>query len=533
MLDKVENTVEEKSSNQLAVTPEMSTVVSDYEEMVVREPLADQPRKGSLFKSLFFMVLQGILMVAILAAAFMATKRMLADKPEARKRPAFKTVYTVETVTANPVDYQPSFVSYGQTVAARSVELRSLVSGEIVAVNPRLRAGARVAKGDVLLEIDRFEYEGALSEARANLVEAKARIIENEAQVSLEQGKLRGAEEQLQLAQDDLARVEDLAKRGTSTQREVDTRRLTVSQRQQAIDLSKDTIKVQQSRVAQIQATVDRLQWRVEKAERDLNSTKLIAPFAGIVRASTAEVGRAITANDVVASLYEADTLEVKFTLTDAQYGRLQESPAGLIDRKVEVKWTVGDKDYLYPAQIDRVGAEIASNRGGVELFALVEQSTNAVSIRPGAFVEVNVPDQLFKNIVTVPDTAIYGGNVAYVKVDGKLEKRDITIAAYENENALVSNGLGKDDQVLVTRITEVSEGLAVRLEGEKPANTGRPANREGTPAAATGRPSREEVAAILKSNSLTLEAWRALPNPEKRKLIVAHRAAPAQTVQQ
>lgn len=524
MLDKVNNTSSDSvsgESKQLAVTPDVPAVVGDYEELTVREADAAVPPKQNIFKSLFFVLLQAVLMVAILAAAFMATKRMLADKPEARKRPPFKTVYTVETVTANPANYQPIFISYGQTVAARSVELRSLVSGEIVAVNPRLRAGARVARGDVLLEIDRFDYEGALSEAKANLAEAKARIVENEAQVSLEEGKFKSAQEQLQLAKDDLARVENLAKRGTSTQRELDTRKLTVSQRQQAIDLSSDTIKVQQSRVAQIQATVDRLQWRVEKAERDLESTKLIAPFAGVVRSSTAEIGRAITANDVVASLYEADSLEVKFTLTDAQYGRLQESPSGLVGRKVEVKWSVGGKDYIYPAQIDRLGAEIMSNRGGVEVFARVEQASNAVSIRPGAFVEVAVPDQIFENIVSVPDAAIYDGNIAYVKVDGTLKKRNVTIAAYENENALVSSGFNKGDEVLITRITEVSEGLAVQLEGEQPTNASPPATSP-----LSGRPSKEEIAEILKKNELTLDAWRALPRPERGKLIAAYRSS-------
>ena len=406
-------------------------------------------------------------MIAILFGSYLVAKRMIAAKPEPRKRPAFQTVYTVDTVKTISKDHQPVFTAYGQTIAARSVELRALVSGEIVSVNPNLRAGAQVEKGQTLVAIDQFDYRGAVSEAKANLEEARARVTENSAQIKLERGNLGSAQEQLEFAKADLARAESLRQRNTVTQQQLEARKLIVSQREQTFATSQNMISVQEARMLQMRASLDRLQWRVQQAERNLASTVLVAPFSGIVRSSTAEIGRAITANDVVVSMYEAGSLEVTFTLNDAQYGRLQTSTTGLIGRKAELIWIVGSKEHKFHALIDRVGAEITSNRGGVEVIARLEGVTNGVTLRPGAFVEVRVPDITFENAISIPDTAIYGTDIVYTVVGGKLVENKVTIAAFDGEQVLITAGLKAGDEVLTTRITEVSAGLNVRREGD------------------------------------------------------------------
>lgn len=527
MLDKVGGKDLPVAENDIAAEKDDAVAV------LAANTLVTPVKKRSIFVSMFMGILQIILMIAVLFGSFMLAKRMIDDKPDPRKRRAFKTVYTIDTAEAKLGDYQPVFTSYGQTVAARSVDLRSLVSGEIVAVNPKLRAGARIAKGEALVEIDEFNYRGALAEANANLQEAQARLLENEAQIALEQSKLESAQEQLLLAVTDLDRIESLKERQTATQQQVEARKLVVSQRKQSVALSENTLKVQQARIEQQKASMLRLQWKVDQAQRNLDSTTLVAPFSGIVRSSTAEIGRAITANDVVVSLYEADTMEVQFTLTDAQYGRLQTDSEGLIGRKVQVVWPVAGKDWTYPATIDRLGAEITSTRGGVELYALVGDAPDSVAIRPGAFVEVRVPDQIFQNVAVVPDTALYGTDTIYTAVEGKLVEHKVDVVAFEGENALVGSGLSDGDQVLVTRITEVSAGLNVRREGEAPQRpAGRPTgegNGQNNPSAAAprrGRPSPEEMAQVAKANNLSMEEFRALPTPKRRELIGAHRAA-------
>ncbi len=511
------------------------TVVSDADTAVLQPAGAEELARSDLenpVRNVWYYVgrsllaiVQAALMVAVLAGAYVIADRMIAGKPEPRKRQPFKTVYTVETVDAVLKDHQPSFTSYGQTVAARNVDLRALVSGEIVSISPKLRVGERINQGEPLVEINNFEYRGALSEAKANLKEAQARLAETQAQIALEKGRLEGTREQLEFAQADVVRAETLLKRRSTTQQQLEARKLIVSQRKQALAQNQDTVKVQEAREGQMQASMDRLQWRVEQAQRNLNSTTLVAPFSGVVRVASAEIGRVVTANDVVVSLYEADTLEVRFTLNDSQYGRLQTDRDGLIGRKVDVVWVVGGREWIYPATIERLGAEITSNRGGVEVFARVGETDNAVAIRPGAFVEVRVPDVVFANSVSVPDTAIYGTDTVYVEVDGKLVEKTVKIAAFEGERVIVASGLESGEKVLITRISEVSEGLAVRREGD-PVAPPKAKGKSNGKTAASGPPSEVEMTAIAKANKITLVQFRALPTEERRKLVRSYRSA-------
>ncbi len=444
---------------------------------VSQPPAADvgTARKSPLLLILSKGLLQVVLMVAILGGSVYAMLALKNSKPPTKARHAFKTVYTIKTATAELADHQPKFVSYGQIVAARNVDLRSLVSGEVVSVNQKLRAGALVGQGDALVEIDRFSYDGAVREARANLTETIARLAENDARIVSEKSKLASAEDQLAIAERDLARAKSLRENGTMTQQQVEARTLIVSQRQQSLNLSNNMLKIEEARLEQQAAAIDRLKWRLAQAERNLENTTLKAPFSGIVRSSAVDVGKLVSANDVVVSLYEPGKLDARFTLTNSQFGRLQNDQNGLVDRDVTVIWSTGGREIRYSATIERLGAEINSSRGGVEVFATLAPSDKLNELRPGAFVEIIVPDRVFTNTVKLPEQAVYNGEHVYVMQEGKLHKRAITIAAYDGEYVLVSDGLRQGEKVLATRIAEVGEGLNVQEEARSDIETNEP----------------------------------------------------------
>jgi len=459
----------------------LDTVRSEEEAphaLQIPAPVVAKGNYSRLAAGIIRAMVQIILMIAVLTGAFLMMNRLIDAKPEARKHRAFRTVYTVDTSVAKFSDYQPKFVSYGQVTAARTVDLRALVSGEVKSINPNLRVGARVELGDVLVVIDDFNYQGALLEAKAILAEAEARVVENQARISSEQSKLKSVQEQLDFADKDLARAISLRQRGTLTQQQVENRRLTYSQRSQALILVQNSIRIENARLKQQEASLLRLKWRVSQAKQNLENVKLKSPFRGIVRSSSVEKGKLISANDVVVSLYEDGQLEVKFTLTDAQVGRIQADQPGLIGRNVVVVRNVGSEEQQYDAQITRVGADITSARGGVEVFAKITNAGQTAVMRPGAFVEVTVPDRVFKNTVRIADAAIYQSKYVYVLKMGKLVKREVKIVAFDGEFALIQSGVSSGEKILTTRIAEVGAGLNVREEsddnqpsGDQPAN--------------------------------------------------------------
>lgn len=169
------------------------------------------------------------------------------------------------------------------------------------------------------------------------------------------------------------------------TERTLDERRLLVSQREQALEQRRNALAVEKARVEQQQAAIDRLEWRLSQAERNLADTVLKAPFDAVVRSETAAIGRLVGVNDVVATLYDRTALEVRFTLSDRQYGPypvgngIRRRPPGsclMAYRREAV---------VYQGEILRTGAEIAVARGGVDVYARVATRDDVSVLRPGS----------------------------------------------------------------------------------------------------------------------------------------------------
>lgn len=417
-------------------------------------------------RSRWWLIPQIILPILILAAAVVGAQKLIAAKPDVPRRTPREQVYIIQTQPVKLDNHRPTLRVFGTLVAGRTIDLRALVAGEIVSVRPGLTPGATVKKGDVLVEIDRFEYEGAVTEARINLTEARAKLAENAARLRLEEDSLGRYEEQLDFARRDVERAEKLVKSGNITQRGVDERKLIVSQRGQALEQRRNTIEIEKARVDQMAAGIERLEWKLSQAERNLHNTALIAPFTGVVTAENVAVGRLINVNDVAVSLYESGNLEARFLLSDSQFGELIVDRPNIAGRKIGIVWNVGGEPVRVNAVIDRVAAEIAPERGGVEVYAHIPPQATAVELRPGAFIEASIPGRGFSGTVRVPETAIYNGTTVFVVEDGRLAGRSVDVKAYDDGEVIIGGDLKEGERVLTTRIAEVGNGLKVREPG-------------------------------------------------------------------
>lgn len=353
---------------------------------------------------------------------------MMATRPRLVPMERPEHVWPVEAVSAHYADHQPTLELYGEIVAGRRSELRPQVAGEVVAIGPGLHEGASVQQGELLLKVDPFDYETALAEQRALL---------NEAEASLEK------------LQRDLARSERLYREKNISEQALDDARLAVVQ-QQAL--------VEQRRIA------------VKRAERDLADTQLRAPFAGVLANVNADVGKRITdfGNDLVAELIDTSQLEVRFNLSNAQFGRLQASGEPLLGRPLTVRWDVGEERLSYPARIARLGPEIDATTGGVTVFARIDSGGRQTELRPGAFVAVRLPDRVYPAAIEVPDTALYGEDRVYVVVGERLQARRVQVVGRAGQSLyLRSTGepaIAEGEPIVITQLSEAGPGARVVL---------------------------------------------------------------------
>ncbi|MEM9735955.1 MAG: hypothetical protein AAF908_05055, partial [Pseudomonadota bacterium] len=144
-----------------------------------------------------------------------------------------------------------------------------------------------------------------------------------------------------------------------------------------------------------------------------------------------------------------------------------------VIGRRGSLSWRVGNEIIRADIAIERIGPDVRSEMGGVELFARI--SGEAVDrLRPGAFVTVTLPGRLYENVALVPEAALYDGDHVFAVVDGRLQRRDVSVLAWYGETVYLAGALD-GEEVLVTRLTEAGGGVRVEARLTEVADTSRP----------------------------------------------------------
>ena len=404
-----------------------------------------------------------LLPVAVVAIAIAIAGFLTATKPELARQPAPERVWPVAALRVAHVDAQPALRVYGEVVAGREVELRALVAGIVVETSPNLLDGGIVKKGDLILAIDSFDYRAALDERAAQLREARAKLDEIKARHHGSKESLGWDRQELDLLQRDYDRAEKLRTKGNVSEKFLDNARMSLMNQRRAVVNDETNVATEASRLEQQRAIIKRLEVTVNQAQRDLKETKLAAPFDGFLHTIAAANGKRLSINDRVATLVDADRLDVRIHLSNRQFGRLVTVDKGIEGRALQVVWQVGEQRFEYDAVIERVGARIDAATGGVELFARIQSGGVDGRLRPGAFVDVRLLERRYEDVVVIPEVALYNESV-FVIADQRLQARAVEVVARDGVSVLVRGNLQDGDQLVTTRFPEIAPGLKVEV---------------------------------------------------------------------
>ncbi len=416
--------------------------------------MSEMSRAGRVSR---FVVPLLLLTVASIVAALLVLAR-----PTVEAQPRREKIWAVRVVTVEPQRRQPKIRHFGRIVASRRVPLDMRVGGRVTWVSPRLIEGGRVSAGEVLVRLDPFDYEIALRKARAQLEEARARLAELEAELAAARDLEALIAEQVAVAEREVDRQKKLRGRKVATEKALDAARVQLAVQRMTLRENRRRQNTLEERIAQQLAVIERLQAAVEGARRDLAETELKAPFDAIVGEVDIGLGRELKPRERIAILYDLAGLELAFSLTDREFGRLW--PAGLLGRAIEARWYTVTRSFRLAGRISRLASEIDAASGGVELRATITDNPDTAPLRPGAFLEVTVPDLVYEGVVALPRSALYEGDRVYVVRDGRLEPRSVERVGSDGPLVLVRGALAAGEQVVVSRLAEIGPGLRVRV---------------------------------------------------------------------
>jgi len=392
--------------------------------------------------------LQILLPVIILTIAGGATYLMIVFQKEAPRR-QFQA--PAKEVVVRPValsSYEIVLHSQGSVQARTTSNLIPEVRGRIVSIGRNFQEGAFFEEGEVLIEIDKSDYETELIVADGAYAQADLRVAEEEA---------RAAQ-----AKRDWERLNPNTTAGRLTLRE--------------------------PQLKQAAAALASAEARVNNAQRNLERTSIRAPFAGRVLSKNVDVGQYVSPGNQLARVFAVDVAEVRLPLTATQYSYLDmpaiyrgENPTLAEGPAVLLSLEVAGETYRWGGRVSR--AEGAVDTRSRQLFVVAQirnpygrTANERPPLKIGSFVEAEITGKTLDNVFVIPRSLLRENSYVLVvdNSDGRdvLRRRAVSIAWETDDVAVVNGGLKAGDLLCLTQVPLALEEYPVRavLESDLPA---------------------------------------------------------------
>jgi HlyD family secretion protein len=276
----------------------------------------------------------------------------------------------------------------GTINAVITVQVGSQVSGTISRLY--VDFNSHVKKGQLIAQIDPPLFEGALSQARADLENAKANLAVAIANTA----KARASEVQTKA---DYERNLGLSKQGVISQQSLDVAKANA-------DSAAAQVTAALAQESQARAQVQQKQAAVQVAQTNLDYTIIHAPIDGTVVARNVDVGQT-----VAASLQAPTLFTIAQDLTKMQvYAKTDESDVGQIRSGQKVTFKVD----AYPREtfsgtVSQVRMNSTVVQNVVTYDTIIDFDNPELKLFPGMTAYVSIPVATAANVLKVPNGAL------------------------------------------------------------------------------------------------------------------------------
>jgi len=334
----------------------------------------------------------------------------------------------VEILT--PKDFQIQISSNGTTMPLTQTVLTAEVGGEVIYRSKKFSEGSSVIKGEILAKIDDTDLQLQYKNALLQLANAEVQYS-------------------LQLAEAEVAR-EAWEKMGDGI----------------ASDL---TLKKPQ--LKQAEALLEVAKAQVSSAEKKLNKTEIVAPYAGRIQNVNIDLGTTIIPGQPIGAIYTSSQIEITLAVKDND---LQFLSIPMDGRKlnpseqalVKIKSFYKGKNQTWIGRLERVDGVIDPVTRMINLIAVFKNDfieTEKPNLPIGLFVEALIDGIILKDIFSIPAKAISENNEVYiVNDDNELVSRQLSILKKYSDFAIVKDGLQAGERIVISKLSSASNGIKV-----------------------------------------------------------------------
>jgi len=364
---------------------------------------------------------------AVIVGSVLAAAGIMATAPEVTPTAPQIVPTSVRTMTVEPHPIQLKVKAQGTVLPNTESNLISEVPGRIVWMADAMNAGGFINQGEVLLRLENKDAANTRERAEAAVKRTQA---------------------ELEHARFEHQRISSLATQKLISQ----------SQLENTVRL----LKVAEAARQDAQANF-------EQSERDFQRTEIQAPFTGVVRQKSVDVGQYLQKGTPIATLYANDAVEVRLPIADRQLAYLN-LPLDQLNNlppdaqpAVTIRAEFAGQKMLWEGRVVRTDAQIDLSSRMVHLIARVDNSTDGMPLTVGLFVDATIEGLKVDDTVSLPRSALRDGNrLLIVSSDNTLHYRAVEPFRLYEDQVLLRSGLKAGERICISPIQTVVEGMSV-----------------------------------------------------------------------
>ncbi len=395
-------------------------------------------------------IVGGVIVIGgvLLVAGGLAYWKYAEIKKAGQEQQGFEPSESVTVVAAQSRAWAPTAKLVGAIFAIESVELRNEVAGVLEDI--KFESGAIVEKGEVLVEID-------ASTERADLAAARASVKVMEAGREVAKADVQSMDAAIRLATSEVRRLTQAVESKAAAENMLE-------RAQSDLDQSQAKLKSNRATVDRASAELDQATARVAQLEVLLAKKTLRAPFRARAGIRTIHHGQYLPEGTKIVDLQSVqDTVYLDFAIPQDEAWRVKPGMVVLANSAA----LGADGATLTVQAID---ATVDRSTRNVRVRSVV--ANKGEKLRPGTYVDVEVPMDLPKQKVIVPTTSVrrasYGDHV-FVVVDGadgtkRVKQRLVKLgpSIFDQAAAPVAGEANSGAAALSSGMIIIEEGLAV-----------------------------------------------------------------------
>ncbi|WP_299492555.1 efflux RND transporter periplasmic adaptor subunit [uncultured Shewanella sp.] len=365
-----------------------------------------------------------IILIIFIFAAVLLNK----TKTPPEEKNTTTPVPIVNVIKVQPETMPLSLSSYGVVNPKYKTQLVTEVAGRIISVSNHFVSGGIVKKGDALARIEPSDYEADLMQAQASLAQAMAALDEEKARGEVAKNDWKGYDSKVA----------------------------------PELGLRIPHLKKEQANVKYAKASLAR-------AERNLERTIIRAPFDGIIKTRSIDLGQYVSLGTNIGELYDTDVAEIRLPITDNELAYLTsiERP----NTEVELKTQLAGQIHTWKGKIIRSEGVINPDNRMIYLVAEINDpylrqrpNAHATKLKYGSFVTAKITGRTVKNVVKLPRNLIHNNQIIVINKNNEVEIRDINIVRSDVNFVYIKDSLQAGDKVSTTRIYNAENGQTVKI---------------------------------------------------------------------